>query len=109
MCDDSNCQSNKLYKEKNSDKNCQDTNKWPVKPSMDMQLPKPAVLYQYRWLCNDKNCQSTRCYKKKSPVRLMWDHNNCQSANNMCYGEEIGIWRNLISFHGQYQKKTDCK
>ena len=44
-----------------SDKDYQESiNLSPVKPQMDMQLPKPAI----RRLCNDKSCQSTRCYKK---------------------------------------------
>ena len=67
-----------------SDKNCQENiNMQPVMPEMDMWLPKPAVLYQYRRLCNDKNCQSTRCYKKRNYDK------NCQSDNNMCYYKEI--------------------
>ena len=57
-----------------------------MEPSMDMQLPKPAVLYNYKRLCSGKNCQSTRCYKKKSSVRpLCGKDKNCQSQpiNNM--------------------------
>ena len=71
-----------------SDKNCQEMqniNMWPVKPSMDMLLPKPAVPYQYKRLCSDKNCQSTRCFKKKCPVRPMCEDKNCQSAKPMDY------------------------
>ena len=73
-----------------SDKNCQENenvNMQPVKPEiMNMQLPKPAVPYEYRRLCKDKNCQSTTCYssKKKSPVRPMYEYDkNCQSAYMM--------------------------
>ena len=58
-----------------SDKNCQETqsiNVWPVKPSMDMWLPKPAVPYKYIRFCSDKNCQSTRCYKKVSSETNVW-------------------------------------
>ena len=69
-----------------SEKNGQETkfiHMWPLKPEMkkssNMQLPKPAVQYNYTGLCNDKNCQSTRCYKKKSPMRPMCgDDKNCQ-------------------------------
>ena len=65
---DNNCKSTKISKKSMcSDKNCQENiNLWPVKPEMNMQLSKPAVLYQYRRLCNDKNCQSTRCYRKRN-------------------------------------------
>ena len=70
LASDKNSQAIIYYKKQKkcmcSDKNCQENiNMWPVMPEMDMWLPKPAVLYQYRRLCNDKNCQSTRCYKKK--------------------------------------------
>ena len=66
-----------------SNKKCQE-NIRTRKPRSDMQsvtntdivqLPKPAVPYEYRRLCKDKNCQFTRCYK--SPVRPMYDK-NCQ-------------------------------
>ena len=112
MNDDKNCQSRVC-----SDKKYQETqsiNMWPVKPSMDMWLPKTAVPYKYTRLCSDKNCQSARCYKKKNsdkncqgtkfihmwslkpemkklsymhlskPARKQVIHKNCQSANNMC-------------------------
>ena len=68
-----------------SDKNCQDNKSvimQPVKPQLDMQLPKLAIT----GLCRDKSCQSPRCYnyKKKSPVRPMYGYDkNCQSANMM--------------------------
>ena len=71
------------------DKNCQENefiNMWPEIPEMNVQLPKPAVLYQYRKLCNDKKCQSTRCYKKPEFIR---HGKNCQSASNICYDKEI--------------------
>ena len=63
-----------------SDMNCQETqniNMQPVKPPMDMWLPKPAVPYQYKRLCSDKNCQPARCFKKKCPVRAVCDDKNC--------------------------------
>ena len=66
-----------------SDKNCQQTqsiNMRPVKPSMNMQLTKQAVPYQYTRLCNDKNCQSARCYKKSDYTK--W-HKTCQSTQYM--------------------------
>ena len=70
------------------DKNCQgnqNINMWPVKPEMDMWLPKPAITR----LCSDKNCQSTRCFKKRCPVRPMYVYDkNCQSANNMCFDKK---------------------
>ena len=56
MNDDQKCQSTAY-----SDKNCQETqsiNMWPMKLSMEMQLPKPAVPYKYTMLYSDKNCQS---------------------------------------------------
>ena len=56
-----------------SDKKCQENiNMQSVTNTNDMQLPKPAVPYEYRRLCKDKNCQSTRCYK--SPVRPMYNY-----------------------------------
>ena len=84
-----NCQSTRCYKKKDqvkslfSDKNCQETqniNIQPVKPSMDIQLPKSV---RKQVIC--KNCQSTRCFssKKKCPVRPVCDDKNCQSANLM--------------------------
>ena len=82
MNDEKNCQSSLC-----SEKKCQETqsiNKQPVKTSVDMQLPKPAVPYKYTRLCSDKNCQSTRCYKIKSPKRPMCgDDKNCQSTQCM--------------------------
>ena len=42
-----------------------------VTKKMDMQLPKPALPYEYRRMCSDKNCQSTRCYR--NPMRPMYD------------------------------------
>ena len=56
VCDDKNCQSNKLYKKRKSDKNCQDNRNviWPVNPQMDMWSKEPAM----------QSSQSTRCYKK---------------------------------------------
>ena len=66
-----------------SNKNCQENiNMQPVMPEiMNVQLPKPAVLYKYRRLCSDKNCQSTRCYKKKSAMRPMHTYDkHCQSV-----------------------------
>ena len=62
------------------DKNCQENqniNMWPVKPAMNMQLPKPAIPYRYTRLCSDKNCQSKRCYKKTDQVRSVCSDNNC--------------------------------
>ena len=89
--DDKNCQVTRCNKKKNQlkqvksmcfDRNCQ-VNMRPVKPEIDMQLPKPAIPYKYKRLCSDKNCQSTRCFKKKCPVRPVCDDKNCQSANIM--------------------------
>ena len=65
------------------DKNCQDDQSiymQPVKPPMDMWLPKPVVPYQYKRLCIGKKCQSTRHYKKRNPVKqgyVCYDK-NCQ-------------------------------
>ena len=86
MSDDMNCQVN--MNPVCSDKKCQDTMfLQTVKPKMDIQLPKPAVPYQYKRLCSDKNCQSTRCYKKKNSDK------NCQSDNNMCSDKNKGhLW-----------------
>ena len=64
-----------------SDKSCQENiNMQPVIPEiMNLQLPKPAVLYTYRGLCSGKNCHSTRCYSYK---KRNYDK-NCQFANMM--------------------------
>ena len=85
-----------------SDKNCQENiNMWPVIPEMNMQLPKPAVQYQYRRLCNDKNCQSTRCYKKRNYNK------NCQSDSNMCRKSESARTHEDKCY--AVSTKTDCK
>ena len=83
VSEDNNCQSTKIYRKSMcSDKNCQENiNMLLVKPQMDVQLPKPAVPYEYKRLCNDRNCQSTRYYKKRNYDK------NCQSDNNMCYNK----------------------
>ena len=79
--DDKNCQSTKFIKSVCSYKNCQ---LQPVKPPMDMWLPKPAIPYKHARLCSDKNCQSKRCYRKKSPVRPMYGNDkNCQEIPNV--------------------------
>ena len=77
------------------DKKCQEnTNMQPVKPEMNMWLPKPAI----KRLCNDKNSQSTRCYKKRNYDK------NCQS-----YDVKIWIWRNYVIFIcGQQWKQLIC-
>ena len=74
--DDRNCQENinrrpmqsQMNDDKKSqaDRNCQTSVMQPVKSQQEMQLPKPAVPYEYRRLCKDQTCQSTRCYKKHS-------------------------------------------
>ena len=95
---DKNCQATICYKKQRkseydefqsqssmcSDRNCQEyINVQPVMPEMNVWLPKPVVLYQYRRQCNDKSCQSTRCYKKRNYGK------NCPSDNSMCYNKEI--------------------
>ena len=66
--------------------NCQENqniNMWPVKPAMNMQLPKPAIPYKYTRLCSDKDCQFTRCYKKKDQVKSVCSGNNCLEIQNI--------------------------
>ena len=79
--DDKSCQTTEYYESKMcSDKNVKKLcNQWC--PEMNMQLPKPAVLYEYRRLCSDKDFQSTRCYKKRNYDK------NCQSDDNLCYNK----------------------
>ena len=78
VCADKKCQATKCYK-KTSDV-------WPVKPEMNVQLPKPAVLYQYRRLSKDKKCQSTVCeyddFESQSKVKMCSDK-ICQENINM--------------------------
>ena len=73
--DDKNCQSTKYNESVCSVKKCKENqtiNMQPLKPPMNMWLPKPAVPCKYTRLCNDKNCRSTRWYKK------MCSDKNCQ-------------------------------
>ena len=61
--DDKNCQSTKYNESVCSVKKCKENqtiNMQPLKPPMNMWLPKPAVPCKYTRLCNDKNCRSTR-------------------------------------------------
>ena len=62
-CSDKKCQATKYYKE--TDKNCQTSVMWSVTKKSDMQLPKPAVPYEYRRKCKDKYCQATMSHKKQ--------------------------------------------
>ena len=89
MNEDRNCQSTKFIKPVYEEQKCQSTvcfnkkchvNMWPVKQSMDMQLPKPALPYKYTRLCNNKSCQSTRCCKKSEYTKC---DKNCQSTQYM--------------------------
>ena len=61
--DDKNCQSKKYYGLMCADKKHQATkcskntsDMQSVTKKIDVQLPKPAVPYEYRRLCSDKNC-----------------------------------------------------
>ena len=78
MCADKKCQATKCYKE-TSDMQL-------VKPQMDMWLPKPAVLYQYRRLSKDRDCQATICeyddFESQSTVRMCFEK-ECQENTNM--------------------------
>ena len=82
LCSDKSCQSTRCYKKKDqvksvcSDKNCQETqniNMWSVKPSMDMQLPKPAVPYQYKRYVVTRTVNLQGVSRKGCPVRPVCD------------------------------------
>ena len=79
MCSDKKCQ---------ADKNCQSNvmrskkprrHMWSVTKKTDVQLPKPAVLHQYRRVCKDKNCQAKICeYDDFKGQSSMCSDKNCQ-------------------------------
>ena len=96
MCTDKNCQATKCSKKVG--KRCQTTNMCPVKSQMDVQLPKPAVLYHYRRLSKDKNCQATICEyndsKSQSTVSMCSDKNGQENEIINLWPEmpEVNVW-----------------
>ena len=109
--DDKNRQSKKYYGSMCTGMKCQATktsNMWPVKPQMDMQVHKPAVIYQYRRLSKDRNCQATICEyndsKGQSTVKVC-SNQNCQEIMQPVV-PEMNMW--LPKAAVLYKYRTLC-